>query len=68
MITVKMIKDAKGSVDGVIIRDFKKGFEYEIPESLAESFVIMGVIKHPKKQEVETPEKPKGLTNGLGNV
>lgn len=37
--TVVMLKDCKGCPDGVNVRPYYKGKEYNLPEDLADSFV-----------------------------
>ena len=41
---VKFLKDCKGSENGYTVLTFKKGEIHEVSDSLAESFIDMGVI------------------------
>lgn len=53
IIKVTMLKDAKGSADGIVTRSYDKGNEYDLPESLANSFVkemkVAKVVPEPEK-------------------
>jgi 16S rRNA C1402 (ribose-2'-O) methylase RsmI len=40
---IKMQRDCTGSSCGKVVEEFKEGEVYEVSESLAESFVSMGV-------------------------
>jgi len=48
-----MLKDAKGSTDGISTRSYDKGNEYDLPESLANAFVndmkVAKIIEPEKK-------------------
>lgn len=63
MKTVKMTKTTPGARDGVTIEQFNAGQTYDLPGSLADAFVSMGVAKSvvetPENSavEIETPEK-----------
>lgn len=65
MIKMKITKDAIGYPDGVTKTEYKAGMIYDLPESLAESFKIMGVGMLVEKsyqtieEKLEIPEKPK---------
>ena len=58
---VKMITEAKGSIDGVNLLTFDAGMVYDLPDSLADGFVIyMKVAEYLMEQPVmkfEVPER-----------
>ena len=65
MVRMKMNRDTIGYPDGVTKTEYKEGMIYDLPESLAESFKIMGsgVLVEKKyftmKERLEIPENPK---------
>lgn len=59
---IKMIKNKKGSIDGVTINVYTIGSEVDLPEDLAEAFLLIGVAEVVKENRIEpelieTPEK-----------
>lgn len=59
---IKMIKSKKGSIDGVTINVYTIGSEVDLPEDLAEAFLLIGVAEVVKEnriepEPIETPEK-----------
>lgn len=55
-----MLKDAKGSPNGIITRSYDKGNEYDLPESLANAFVNdLKVAKLTPKSKAELSEEEK---------
>ena len=74
IVTVKMLKDAKGSPDGFICRLYESDKEYDLPKSLSDVFVSLGVaenvvveavkdvileITKPKSKQADSKTKPK---------
>lgn len=45
---VKMKKTTPGSKDGISVRKFEAGKEYELPENLASAFISVGVAEEVK--------------------
>lgn len=66
-----MLEDCQGSPDGVSVMTYEKGKIYDLPDDLANTFLMMGVaeksndgfgdVKIPESgiKEPETPEKQK---------
>jgi hypothetical protein len=52
MVKVRLSKTTPASLDGVHVMDFLKDVEYEVSESLARQFRLMGVLK-PKATSVD---------------
>ena len=56
---VKMKENKKGSPDGALVNDYKKGRTYDLPDKLANAFVGQGwatAVKPQKPPEEEPPE------------
>lgn len=56
-----MLKDAKGSPDGIITRSYNKSNEYDLPESLANAFVndlkVAKIVEPDKEPDKKTATK-----------
>lgn len=39
VVTITMLKDERGSPDGLVLRDYAKGVTYDVPQDLAKAFV-----------------------------
>ena len=60
IIKVLMTKDAKGSPDGLKVRSYEKGKEYDLPDSLATVFIKeIKVAKVAPKPKEETEAEAK---------
>lgn len=57
VVTIKMTKTQDGSPDGIIVNTYSAGGVYDIPESLAKSFIDMGCCE--RHNRIETPESSK---------
>lgn len=58
---IKMTENKRGSIDGVTVKMYLSGIEYDIKESLANVFIKLNVAKEIVKISkviIETPEKP----------
>lgn len=58
-VTVRMIRTARGSPDGLRLQQYIAGTDYDIPRVLAEQFYEMNVAQ----PAMETPEKRHGRNN-----
>jgi hypothetical protein len=59
-VSITMIQTATGSPDGLSVRTFDKGKQYELPESLAAVFVDqMQVAKYAVIDEAPNPRKKR---------
>ena len=55
---LKMTASARGSTDGVLVSEFKKGKTYDIPDDLANVFLAEKLAIEVKvRPKPETPEK-----------
>jgi hypothetical protein len=58
---IKMLKSERGSVDGIIVQNFKEGEMYDLPSSLAEVFVKdMGVAEYTTDEPIQVEQKAMG--------
>lgn len=48
---VKMLKNEKGSPDGLTVVYYKEGSEYDLTDRLAEVFIGMGVAEEAEKKK-----------------
>lgn len=57
---VKMLQDAPGSPDGITVKDYLKGREYDLPADLANAFLAEDLAEEVVKA---VPTKPKPAAN-----
>lgn len=58
--TVKMLKDERGSPDGVHLRPYYAGKSYDIPEGLAKAFVVdMLCAEYVDRADEQADSKPE---------
>jgi hypothetical protein len=57
---VKMIKTQKGAEDGITVKTYEAGIEYEMVEKLAKIFVnVLNVAEFVKEEVKAMPEAPE---------
>ena len=56
--TVKMLKDCKGCPDGINVRPYYKGEEYNLPDSLGRVFVEDLKVAEDVEELVKAPTPP----------
>jgi hypothetical protein len=63
MTKVKMLKTVKGSPDGIQVNVYQQNVEYDLNDSLLESFVEQGVIElvNDKPKEKPAPQENKAI-------
>lgn len=64
MVRVKMTRNAKGSPNGYIVKQYDAGKEYDLPEGLARAFVedqsaTVVAVKPASQEDVKAEEAPK---------
>lgn len=55
---VKMLETTKGSPNGIIVNEYKKDHQYDLPEKLRDAFIIMQVCEDVKKEKPKMVQAP----------
>lgn len=67
IITVLMLVTQEGSPDGMIVREYAKGEEYNLPASLADVFI--NILKVAKEVKEDAPKNvPKDAPKVAGDA